>query len=120
MSSGLHYNASEHPLFIVVDPFFYNEQLFKLTELAFEKLGFPAIYFMKSSSCIGYSPLSSSQPSFSLGKTTCLSMDFGASGIRVVPVFDGYSLMMCTLSTELRASERRVSLRRELPQPAAQ
>lgn len=104
----------------MVDPFFYNEQLFKLTELAFEKLGFPAIYFMKSSSCIGYSPLSSSQPSFSLGKTTCLSVDFGASGIRVVPVFDGYSLMMCTLSTELRASERRVSLRRELPQPAAQ
>lgn len=59
VSSGLHYNASEHPLFIVVDPFFYNEQLFKLAELAFEKLGFPAIYFMKSSSCIGYSLLSS-------------------------------------------------------------
>ena len=87
VSSGLHYNASEHPLFIVVDPFFYNEQLFKLTELAFEKLGFPAIYFMKSSSCIG----------FSLGKTTCLSVDFGASGIRVVPVFDGYSLMMSSV-----------------------
>lgn len=54
MSSGLHYNAAEHPLFIVVDPFIYKEQRYKLAELAFEKLGFPAIYFMKSSSCIGY------------------------------------------------------------------
>ena len=36
-------------------------------------------------------------PSFSLGKTTCLSVDFGASGIRVIPVYDGYSLMTCRL-----------------------
>ena len=28
--------------------------------------------------------------------------------------------MMCTLSAPLRGSERRVSLRRQLPQPAAQ
>ena len=83
ITSRLHYNATEHPLFIVEDPFSYKEQRLKFAELAFEKLGCPAIYAMKSSSCIG----------FSLGKTTCVSVDFGASGIRVVPVYDGYSLM---------------------------
>ena len=85
IASRLHYNATEHPLFIVEDPFSYKEQRLKFAELAFEKLGCPAIYAMKSSSCIG----------FSLGKTTCVSVDFGASGIRVVPVYDGYSLMTC-------------------------
>ena len=54
VNSGLHYDATEHPLFIVVDPFFYKAQRCKLAELAFEKLGFPAVYFMESSSCIGY------------------------------------------------------------------
>lgn len=33
--------------------------------------------------------------SFSMGKTTCMSVDFGASGIRIVPVYDGYSMMSC-------------------------
>lgn len=83
ITAGLRYKAPEHPLLIVEEPYETNEQRKKFAELLFEKLHFPAIYFLKSSSCIG----------FSLGKTTCLSIDFGASGIRVIPVYDGYSLM---------------------------
>ena len=30
-----------------------------------------------------------------MGKTTCLTADFGASGVRIVPVYDGFSLMNC-------------------------
>ena len=83
ITAGLRYRATEHPLLVVEEPYESAEQRKKLTELLFEKLHFPAIYYLKSSSCI----------SFSLGKTTCLSVDFGASGIRVIPVYDGYSLM---------------------------
>lgn len=50
---GLRYKASEHPLLIVEDPFSFSEHRKKLAEVMFEKLGFPAIYFLKSSSCIG-------------------------------------------------------------------
>ena len=53
ITAGLRYKASEHPLLIVEDPFSFAEQRMKLAELMFEKLGFPAIYFIKSSSCIG-------------------------------------------------------------------
>ncbi|KAK8825873.1 hypothetical protein WA577_001042 [Blastocystis sp. JDR] len=93
ITAGLRYKASEHPLLIVEDPFSFAEQRMKLAELMFEKLGFPAIYFIKSSSCIGWRFLICIILSFSLGKTTCMSVDFGASGIRVVPVYDGYPLM---------------------------
>lgn len=53
ISAGLRYKASEHPLLIVEDPFSFSEHRWKLAEMMFEKLGFPAIYFLKSSSCIG-------------------------------------------------------------------
>lgn len=96
ITAGLRYKASEHPLLIVEDPFSFAEQRMKLAELMFEKLGFPAIYFIKSSSCIGWRFLICIILSFSLGKTTCMSVDFGASGIRVVPVYDGYPLMTGT------------------------
>ena len=54
LSSKLRYKASEHPLLIVEDPFTSKDHRQKLAELMFEKLGFPAIYFLKSSSCIVY------------------------------------------------------------------
>ena len=95
LTAGLRYKASEHPLLIVEQPFAFTEQRKKLAELMFEKLGFPAIYFLKSSSCIGYNSRRVITPSFSMGKTTCMTVDFGASGICVVPVYDGYSLMTC-------------------------
>ena len=101
VSVGLRYEPSEHPLLIVEDPFCFGDHRKRLAEIMFEKLGFPAIYFLKSAPCIGY-PLSPRFPfSFSMGKTTCMSVDFGASGIRIVPVYDGYSLMSCPLSIVL-------------------
>ena len=54
IQAGLHYETSEHPLFIVEDPFSKIDQRKKLAELMFEGLDVPALYFMKSSSCIGY------------------------------------------------------------------
>jgi len=95
ITAGLRYKAPEHPLLIVEEPYETNEQRKKFAELLFEKLHFPAIYFLKSSSCIGFGLMFHMMTSFSLGKTTCLSIDFGASGIRVIPVYDGYSLMTC-------------------------
>lgn len=98
ITAGLRYKASEHPLLIVEQPFAFTEQRKKLAELMFEKLGFPAIYFLKSSSCIGSASWRAMTHSFSMGKTTCMTVDFGASGICVVPVYDGYSLMTCMLT----------------------
>ena len=54
ITAGLRYKAPEHPLLIVEEPYETNEQRKKLAELLFEKLHFPAIYFLKSSSCIGF------------------------------------------------------------------
>ena len=52
ITAGLRYRATEHPLLVVEDPYESAEQRKKLTELLFEKLHFPAIYYLKSSSCI--------------------------------------------------------------------
>lgn len=54
---GLRYEPTEHPLLIVEDPFCFGDHRKRLAEIMFEKLGFPAIYFLKSAPCIGY-PLS--------------------------------------------------------------
>ena len=53
ISAGLRYEPSEHPLLIIEDPFSPLDQRKRIAELMFERLNFPAIYFVKSSSCIG-------------------------------------------------------------------
>ena len=58
VSVGLRYEPTEHPLLIVEDPFSFTEHRKRLAEIMFEKIGFPAIYFMKSAPCIGYNLIS--------------------------------------------------------------
>lgn len=53
ITAGLRYKAQEHPLLIVEEPYQSLDQRLKLAEILFEKLEFPAIYFMKSAPCIG-------------------------------------------------------------------
>lgn len=52
ITAGLRYRTTEHPLLVVEEPYESADQRRKFTELLFEKLHFPAIYYLKSSSCI--------------------------------------------------------------------
>lgn len=112
ITAGLRYKASEHPLLIVEDPFSFAEQRMKLAELMFEKLGFPAIYFIKSSSCIGWRFLICIILSFSVGQNHLhvgrFRSEWNSRGSRVrrLSADDGYSLLsLSTAPAQFRPTE---------------
>lgn len=74
--------SSAHPV-LVAEPFFSTtQQREKLAELLFETFRVPAMY-------LGRQPVLSA---FSMGRSTAVVVDIGASATRVTPVFDGHQL----------------------------
>jgi len=73
-------DLKDHPILFSEKP--YNPPLARknMTELMFEKFGLPAMFISKDSSLICYS----------VGKTTGMVVDVGASGTVIAPVVDGW------------------------------
>lgn len=88
---SLRANPSDHPVMLSDPTFSQTAQKEKQAEILFESLGVPCLYF-------GKSPV---LQAFSMGRSSALVVDIGASASRVTPVVDGYCLNRGQLLSEI-------------------
>ena len=89
VESSMRVSPKEYPFLFCESHFSSPADKAKLLELSFESFDTPAVYIAS------HATLSA----FSAGKTTATVVDFGASGISVTPVIDGYAVHGSRLTT---------------------
>ena len=87
----LHVDPKEHPVLATEPSFNTRSNREKYVELIFEKFQVPALYIAKSAVLAA----------FSLGRSTALVVDCGASSTSVSPVSDGYVLRNAVMRSPL-------------------
>jgi len=80
--SVLHTKSSLHPILMSESSLNETQRREKLTEIMFEKYNVPAFFLAKSAVLAA----------FSLGRSTGLVLDSGASQTTITPILDGYIL----------------------------
>lgn len=75
-------DSAAHPVLVAEPQFSTPQQREKQAELLFESFKVPAMYSAKAP-VLG---------AFSMGRSTAVVVDIGASSTRVTPVYDGYVL----------------------------
>ena len=81
--------SSEYSMMLAESRFEDMESKKKMLELCFEKFSSPAAYMSPNASL----------SSFSAGRPTSFVLDFGASGVRISPLIDGYVLKNAEMKT---------------------
>lgn len=80
--SKINATVGGHPILLSDAPYSFPQQREKVAEIWFETMRAPALY-------LGRSPV---LQAFSLGRSSAVVVDIGASGTRVSPILDGYVL----------------------------
>jgi actin-like protein 6A len=87
----LHVKPAERPILLSEAPFALQSQREKTAEIMFERFNAPAVFLAKTAFLAATS----------VGRSSAIVVDVGASCSRVTPVYDGY-----VMTSEGRAGER--------------